>query len=345
MKRRDSSDSNPSQVSSSSPSARGSLSSSTILGHFNAITSSIQRRLSGNFSSPSSHEEEEDDSQQPHFHESDPPLAPISLRGFSDTTTERIMTDKLAEDIRLMMPARLQVQEDWELVYSLDQHGVSLGTLYARSKSHNSPQAGYVVIVKDRKENIFGAYLSDYPHVHPHYYGTGECFLFKFTLWQHVHGKHTVATSSSATNSDPVLHSTSHPAIHKLVPPAHHVHHIPELQLPVRPSSRGSTDTTSSQYQFKGFSYTGLNDYMILCTPQFLSVGGGYLSRRHSPIDVRDGKYGLFLDDVFENGISSRCPSFGNEPLSGSGDKFKIDGVEVWRIGGSGGTTGFVYGS
>src|SRR5271155_1230816 len=243
MKRRDSSDSNPSQVSSSSPSARGSLSSSTILGHFNAITSSIQRRLSG-FSS-SSHEEE-DDSQDPHFHESDPPLAPISLRGFSDTTTERIMTDKLAEDIRLMMPARLQVQEDWELVYSLDQHGVSLGTLYARSKAYNSPQAGYVVIVKDRKENIFGAYLSDYPHVHPHYYGTGECFLFKFTLWQHVHGKHAIATPSSATNSEGVLHSTSHPTIHKVVPPgSHHAHQIPELQLPLRPSSRGSTDTTS----------------------------------------------------------------------------------------------------
>jgi hypothetical protein len=46
---------------------------------------------------------------------------------------------------------------------------------------------------------------------------------------------------------------------------------------------------------------------------------------------------------VFENGISSPCPAFGNERLSGSGDKFKIDAVEVWRIGGSGGTAGFVY--
>jgi hypothetical protein len=60
-------------------------------------------------------------------------------------------------------------------------------------------------------------------------------------------------------------------------------------------------------------------------------------------VNCRDGKYGLFLDNVFENGISSRCPAFGNEPLSQS-EKFKIDGVEVWRVGGSGGTTGFVYG-
>ena len=62
-----------------------------------------------------------------------------------------------------------------------------------------------------------------------------------------------------------------------------------------------------------------------------------------SHAEFRDGKYGLFLDDVFENGISSRCPAFGNEPLSDMGEKFKIDAVEVWRVGGSGGTAGFVY--
>jgi hypothetical protein len=60
--------------------------------------------------------------------------------------------------------------------------------------------------------------------------------------------------------------------------------------------------------------------------------------------DDSDGKYGLFIDDVFDNGISSRCPAFGNEPLSGSGEKFKIHSVELWRIGGIGGTDGFVYG-
>lgn len=61
-----------------------------------------------------------------------------------------------------------------------------------------------------------------------------------------------------------------------------------------------------------------------------------------SNVNSSDGKYGLFLDNVFENGISSRCPAFGNEPLSQT-EKFKIDGVEVWRVGGSGGATGFVY--
>lgn len=60
---------------------------------------------------------------------------------------------------------------------------------------------------------------------------------------------------------------------------------------------------------------------MMLCEQGFLSVGGG------------DGRYGLWLDDVFEKGISSSCPTFGNEPLSDEGEKFEILGVEVWSIG------------
>lgn len=280
MKRRDSSDSVPSLVSSQSPSGRTSLTSSAILSHFSALTSSIQRKLSSGLSSPSSSPITDD--IPPHIHESDPPLEPITLNGFSETTTERILTDKFAEEIRLMMPTRVQVHENWDLVYSLDQHGVSLATLYSRSRSFNSPQAGFVVIVKDRQENVFGAYLSDYPHVHPHYYGTGECFLFKFKSLPH----------SSHINLSPhtsaILHSTARHTIHKYVRSSSFEYHSlsptdtsqhstsDDISDPLRPSSSGSSDTASSHHQFKGFSYTGLNDYMILCTPQFLSVGGGY---------------------------------------------------------------------
>ena len=49
----------------------------------------------------------------------------------------------------------------------------------------------------------------------------------------------------------------------------------------------------------------------------------------------RDGKYGLWLDDNFEKGVSSPCLTFGNEPLSDDGEKFDIIGVEVWSIGGA----------
>jgi hypothetical protein len=64
-----------------------------------------------------------------------------------------------------------------------------------------------------------------------------------------------------------------------------------------------------------------MNDYMMFCETGFLSVGGG------------DGHYGLWLDDTFAKGVSSTCPTFGNEPLSEEGEKFDIIGVEVWSIG------------
>src|SRR5436189_5650947 len=114
MARRDSSESSPSGISSQSPSGRTSLSSSMIRSHFSAITSSLQRRLSGGINSPPSSPSIEDAPPTRHLRESDPPLGAITLDGFLDTTTERILTEKLAEDIRLMMPARLQVQDKWE---------------------------------------------------------------------------------------------------------------------------------------------------------------------------------------------------------------------------------------
>lgn len=48
---------------------------------------------------------------------------------------------------------------------------------------------------------------------------------------------------------------------------------------------------------------------------------------------TRDGHYGLWLDDNLERGISSTCPTFGNEPLSDDGTKFEVLGVELWYIG------------
>lgn len=202
------------------------------------------------------------------------------------------MTDKLAEEIRLMMPTRLQLQDHWDLVYSLEQHGVSLATLYARSKAYRTPQAGYVVIVRDRGGHVFGGYLTEYPHVHPHYYGTGECFLFKFKQLQdrhetqdglshlrfpavHKNPSSSGVLSSSSTEASHVSEEQSQlSALHSSLPSTAESSHLSILTPDTTRPSSSSSD--GPHYQFKGFSYTGLNDYMILCTPQFLSVGGGY---------------------------------------------------------------------
>lgn len=75
------------------------------------------------------------------------------------------------------------------------------------------------------------------------------------------------------------------------------------------------------QIRFKAFPYSGINDYLMLCDQGFFSIGGG------------DGKYGLWLDNQFERGISSTSLTFGNEPLSEEGEKFDIMGVELWAVG------------
>jgi len=277
MTRRESSDLDLSRVNSQPPSTRGSLTSSGILGHFSALTSSIQRRLSNSLSTPPTSPIPEQPKRP--IPDSEPPLAPITLKGYLDTTTERVLTEKFAEEIRLMLPARLQVHDLWDLVYSLDQHGVSLSTLYSRCKAFNSPHSGWVIIVRDRQESVFGAYLSHYPHIHPHYYGTGECFLFKFTLLAQHHS-HPSISSNTLSNMNPLPRKVDSPASSVIQSQssteASQLSVFSGTQELTRPSSRGSITSSSPQYQFKGFPYTGLNDYMILCLPQFLSVGGGF---------------------------------------------------------------------
>ena len=283
MARRDSSDvkSSPQPIRRSTDTTP----SGSLLGHFTSLASSFQRRLSGGLSSsPTSSKEDTSAFSRGPYYETDPPLPPISFQGFLQSTHERVMSEKLAEEIRLMMPGRLQLQDHWDLVYSLEQHGVSLATLYARCKAFNSPQTGYVVIVRDWKDNVFGAFLTEYPHVHAHYYGTGECFLFKFKQLSDHHlysapnsfhapypriPKSPAVPSSSTEASQTSQHSQQSTLRSPLSMDTSHLSILTDDTT--RPSSPGP------QYQFKGFSYTGLNDYMILCTPQFLSVGGGYL--------------------------------------------------------------------
>ncbi|KAK9241265.1 TLD-domain-containing protein [Lipomyces kononenkoae] len=215
-----------------------------------------------------------------------PPLTPLSLVGYGERTKDRLLSPPLAEEIRHLLPPRLQLYDTWRLCYSLEQHGVSLTTLYSLSlPPRTASRPGYVLIVEDKLGGIFGAYLNEYPRPSKNgrYYGNGECFLWKSRIINRTPDASTTSLALAGGDSD-------------------------------------TASTRSVNIQFRAFPYTGINDYMILCEPGFLSVGGG------------DGKYGLYLDDRFEKGISNSCPAFGNEPLSESGTKFEIVGVEVWRI-------------
>jgi hypothetical protein len=54
----------------------------------------------------------------------------------------------------------------------------------------------------------------------------------------------------------------------------------------------------------KAYPTTLRNNYHILSTHEYLSLGGGI-----------DGRYGLWIDSAFEKGVSSRSETYGNEVL------------------------------
>jgi hypothetical protein len=75
-----------------------------------------------------------------------PPLPPLRITGYAPTTTTHILSRPLAEEIRILLPARLQLHDTWTLTYSLEQHGVSLATLYKRAQEK---KGAFVLVVKD----------------------------------------------------------------------------------------------------------------------------------------------------------------------------------------------------
>ncbi|CCM04159.1 uncharacterized protein FIBRA_06321 [Fibroporia radiculosa] len=169
----------------------------------------------------------------------------VRLVGRKEVTTP-VLNAELADALRPHFPALSRLPRSWSLLYSLDQHGISLNTLYTRCQSH---MGGALVVMRDSSEAIFGAWMGE--GIRPSkgsYYGSGESFL-----WKLIPGK--------------------------------------------------------SDKQLRVFKWTGKNDYVALCEPEYISFGGG------------DGHYGLYLDDSLIDGSSAWCPTYDNEPLCSSGPR------------------------
>lgn len=97
----------------------------------------------------------------PPFHRSaspmrPPPLEPLDLKGFRDDTNDasRLLTSVVAEEIRIMVPERQRIEDEWNLVYSLDQDGASLGTLYDKCSGFDGTRASFVLVVRDNEGGV-----------------------------------------------------------------------------------------------------------------------------------------------------------------------------------------------
>jgi len=250
-----------------------------------------------------------------------PPLTPLTLNGYKESTNRkaRLLSKAVAEEIRLLIPPRLQLQDHWQLVYSIEQNGSTLSTLYSLSDAYRGKRGGFVIIVRDSKGGIFGAYLSDAPSVQTHYFGSGECFLWRaFRL---------PALPDLSSLPPPPSEDTTH-LQSRTTTIALSKNNSSASLASLNPNSangngkaNGNGTSAPDRIRFKAFPYTGENDFSIFCQPEYLSVGGG------------DGHYGLWLDQRVSKGVSETCPTFGNENLSEEGAKFDVLGMELWFVG------------
>ncbi|ODQ47065.1 hypothetical protein PICMEDRAFT_71188 [Pichia membranifaciens NRRL Y-2026] len=227
----------------------------------------------------------------------EPPLTPLSLSGYKSTTKHRLLNPELAEEIRQHIPSLLQINHKWQLLYSVEQSGTSLHTLYSNCHplfgENMNRRRGYILVVQDTRKNIFGAYLNDYlrPLEGKYYYGNCDCFLWKLQKGKVMHLKSNNSTIRS----------------HEGETARKEAHH-------------GNDGREEEEVMnLKVFPYTSLNDFIIYSNNEFISVGSG------------DGKFGLWIDSNFEVGASDTVETFGNEPLSDH-KKFHILGLEVWKV-------------
>jgi hypothetical protein len=195
-----------------------------------------------------------------------PPLTPLTLQGYRPGTREKgkLLSKALAEEIRLLVPPRLQLVDEWSLAYSLEQNGVSLGTLYQKSDDYRGKRGGYVLVVKDGSGGVFGAYLSDPPHPSSSFYGNGECFLWRAHILSSLPDLANLPPPPSADTT----HATRMTTIATSKPKD-------ALSPPASTDASRSGTSTPERIRFKAFPYSGVNDYMIFCEHSYLSIGGG----------------------------------------------------------------------
>ncbi|KAG0040999.1 oxidation resistance protein 1 [Podila clonocystis] len=103
-------------------------------------------------------------------------LPALQLLGRSEDTDPVLDVD-VAHQIRLELPRKLRNATKWNLVYSSDQHGISMTTLYHRCRG----KGPMILAVKDSYDCVFGAFINEELKTNLSYYGTGECFLWNVT--------------------------------------------------------------------------------------------------------------------------------------------------------------------
>jgi hypothetical protein len=100
----------------------------------------------------------------------------VQLLGRKESTRV-VLETSLAIALRSHLPPRARLPRSWTLLFSIDQHGISLHTLYARCGAH---AGGALLVIRTADDRCFGAWVADgIREGHGSYIGSGESFLWK----------------------------------------------------------------------------------------------------------------------------------------------------------------------
>ena len=97
----------------------------------------------------------------------------LRIKGQQSTILSEDMLTELGSKLSPLMRMR-----EWEVVYRTNVDGVSFHTFYHNVAKYNPT----IVLVQDTSKAVFGAFASEQWHSSPHFYGTGESFLFSFKV-------------------------------------------------------------------------------------------------------------------------------------------------------------------
>ncbi|GAA5901688.1 hypothetical protein JCM6882_006041 [Rhodosporidiobolus microsporus] len=116
----------------------------------------------------------------------DPAAQAIRLTGVRPGVV-KVLDEDVAEGIRPSLPPRLRLSPRWTLLYSLDQHGISLSTLFSQlEKGLKERDGGFVLVIRTERDEVLGAYVSEAlrrpgreeVRGKERWVGDGTCFLF-----------------------------------------------------------------------------------------------------------------------------------------------------------------------
>ncbi|KAI8928632.1 TLD-domain-containing protein [Entophlyctis helioformis] len=104
--------------------------------------------------------------------------APVRLEG-RRAATAGVLDADTAEVLRNFLPPLQREATCLRLVYSIDQDGISLLTLFARARERTPTGGPVLLAVRDASSRVFGAFLSEPPGPRRGFYGNGACFLWR----------------------------------------------------------------------------------------------------------------------------------------------------------------------